>query len=79
MDAANHLEGRVVSRLDAFEPGLVAADYVTAALGPAGAHLALLALRAGWLTPAEAEQLEPLARGLAQILDEPVPTHRGKP
>lgn len=65
-----------MSRLDAFDPGLIAADYVTAAIGVDGARVALVALRAGWLTPAEAERLEPLAAGLAQILDEPVPPHR---
>lgn len=61
------------------DSGVIAADYVTAALGRDGAQLALVALRAEWLTPAEAEQLEPLAVGLAHILGTALPAHRAAP
>lgn len=61
---------------DAFDPAVIAADYVVAALGRDGARLAVAALRAGWLTPEEAAVLEPLAAGIAFMLGEPLPKHR---
>lgn len=62
--------------IDAFDPAVIAADYTIAALGRDGARLALIALRADWLTPDEAARLEPFATGIAQLLGEQLPAHR---
>lgn len=62
--------------LGPIHPAVIAADYVIAALGPIGAAKTMHALRAGWLTPAEADLLEPLARGIAKLLEVEVPEHR---
>ena len=57
---------------------VTSADYLIAGLGPEPARLVLRALRAGWLTPEEAETLEPLAAAIAFLLgDVDVPQHRG--
>lgn len=61
--------------INPFDRGVIAADYVIAALGRDGALVVLRALRAGWLTPAELEQVEPLARGIAHLLGEELPPH----
>lgn len=54
-----------------------AAESIDRGLGRDGALLAMRALRAGWLTPGEAERLEPLAAALAFVLDVELPAHRG--
>jgi hypothetical protein len=62
---------------DPFDPRVVAADYVLAALrDPEDRRLLLLCLRAGWLTPAEAKRLEPLADAIAYMAGLPLPKHR---
>jgi hypothetical protein len=53
------------------------ARLVHAALGSQGAFLACMALCAGWLTPAEAATLRPLAAELGRQLGEDLPPHRG--
>lgn len=64
-------------KLDWLDPALIAADYAVSAVGHEHAETLLAALRAGWLTKAEAEALEPFAHGVAQILGVSLPVHRG--
>lgn len=64
-----------------FQPSVSYAVVTTAerligALGREGGLLAMRAMRAGWLTPTEAERLEPLAAALAFVLDVDLPEHR---
>ncbi len=56
---------------------VTSADCAIAGLGLENAMLLMRALRAGWLTPEEAERLEPLAVAIALLLDVDVPQHRG--
>lgn len=65
--------------LHAYHAAVLAAKHILGALGPEGAELVLVAIRANWLTPAEVERMEPLAAGLAYLLEQDVPTHRGYP
>jgi len=60
-------------------PAVTAADHVVAALGQEAARLAMISLRADWLTPTEAYDLEPLAVGIAYLLEEECPPHRNEP
>jgi len=53
-----------------------AGDHVVTLVGKEAAWVAVMALRAGWLSPREAEKLVPLARGIALILGEDLPPHR---
>jgi hypothetical protein len=57
-------------------PIRAAARLMVDALGAHAAYLAAVALRAGWLTPREAAQLEPLAAELGRQLGEDLPAHR---
>lgn len=64
-------------KVDPFDPAIIAADYVLAAIRePEARKLVVLALSAGWLTPAEFEQLKPLANAVAYLAGLPAPTHR---
>jgi len=68
-----------MKEIDTMHPAVAAADYVVAALGRDGAHIALWALRADWLLAREAIAIEPLAAAIAYLIGEEVPKHRGKP
>lgn len=57
---------------------LAAADYLVASLGARAAATVMLACRAGWLSPDEADMIEPFAVAIAHLLDSPVPPHRGR-
>jgi hypothetical protein len=63
-------------KLDRLHPAVTAADYTIAALGPEAALLLLHVLRVGWMTPGEVAQLEPLAQGIAQLLEVDLPPYR---
>lgn len=63
--------------ISTLNPAVTAADYLLAAVGQEAAKVALVALRADWLTPDEAWDLEPVAVGLAYLLGMECPKHRG--
>lgn len=65
--------------IDTLHPAVAAADYLISGLGKEGARIVMHALRAGWLTPSEAEQVEPLAVAIAYLLEESCPAHRDRP
>lgn len=68
----------MIRRLSTLHNVVTAADYAIAGLGRDGARLAMRALRAGWLTEAEAETLEPLAAAIAYLLGDDLPPYRGR-
>lgn len=68
-----------MSAINTLHPAVHAADAIVAAIGRHDAQLVLAAIRAGWLTPAEADALEPLAAGIGFLLGVDVPAHRERP
>lgn len=76
--ALEYARGQLPER-DPLNPCAIAADALVSALGRDAAMLLLVAMRAGWLTPAEAAKLEPQARELAIMLETELPPHRDAP